>query len=223
MSISISIADDHKLFRDGIVALIEKIEGVKVVNEASNGKEILDLLERGNSDIVMLDVEMPDYDGLFALNSIMKKYPQMKVLMLSMHKDEFTIANFMRLGAKGYLIKECDAKELDCAIKSIYFTGYYFTDMVSTALLNALLRENIINPIYNNEAKLTNIEINVLRFICLELTTSEIANKLHRGIRTIEGYRRSLLQKTGARNAAGLVVFAIRNGYFSINESELNN
>lgn len=219
-SLSISLVDDHKLFRRGLRTLLESQSRFQVIHEVSNGKEILTQLKEKTSQIVLLDVEMPEYDGLYALKRIRVDFPSIKVIMLSMHKDEGHISNFMRLGANGYLFKDCEPQELYKAIESVYMNGFYFNDNVSFAMLNALVSDESIQPTFNADPQFNALEIQVMRLICKQLTTQEISDEICRGIRTVEGYRRNLLQKTGAKNIAGLVVYAIRAGYFSTDEAD---
>lgn len=207
--INIALVDDHKLFREGMKSILQQNEGFEVIIEAENGQGLLDNLAKGNiPDIILLDLEMPVMDGIATLPNLEEKYPDIHVIILSMHSDESLIAHLMEKGANGYVLKDADADELRDAIEGTLKNGYFFSEVVSKAMLNQLVKKNKIKPAFKNNIQLTDRETEVLMLICKELTTAEIAEKLFLSPRTVEGYRNRLLEKTGARNTAGLVLFA---------------
>jgi len=215
----IAIADDHALFRKGMRNLLEEINGIEVIIEAGNGQELLDQLEHTPVELILLDLSMPVLDGMATLPKLREHYPDIKVLVLSMYDQENFVAHLMKEGASGYLVKDADFEEVERAIKSTLEKGYYFSEQVSEVLLDALKNKQKTIPSLNNQARtpvaddLTPREKEVLRLICDELTTSEIAEKIFLSPRTIEGYRNRLLDKTGAKNTAGLVVYAAKQGW----------
>ncbi|MEL7534590.1 MAG: response regulator transcription factor [Bacteroidota bacterium] len=209
----IALVDDHKLFRKGMKALLEEIEGIEVIFEAANGQELLDHMAEQQAEIILLDLEMPVMDGVTVLPKIQSGYPDTKVLILSMHQDDQFIVHLLEQGAHGYLLKDTELEELEDALESVKENGFYFNDRTSRAMLSRLTRRQKIKPTFGHVEPLSERETEVLKLICEEFTTSEIADKLFLSPRTIEGYRNRLLEKTGAKNTAGLVVFAARQGY----------
>ncbi|MEM6343154.1 MAG: response regulator transcription factor [Bacteroidota bacterium] len=209
----IALVDDHKLFRKGMKALLEEIEGLEVIFEAANGQELLDNMAEQQAEIILLDLEMPVMDGVTVLPKIQSGYPEAKVLILSMHQDDQFIVHLLEQGAHGYLLKDTELEELEDALESVKENGFYFNDRTSRAMLSRLTRRQKIKPTFGHVEPLSERETEVLKLICEEFTTAEIADKLFLSPRTIEGYRNRLLEKTGAKNTAGLVVFAARQGY----------
>lgn len=209
----IALVDDHVLFRKGMASMLEDIPDIEVRFHASNGKELLDLLPTNPVDLILLDLEMPVMDGLTAMPLIRKQAPQTKVIIISMHQDDQFISHLMELGANGYLLKDAEFEEVETALASVQSGGFYFNDKVSKALLSRLVQKQQLIPSFQTHDELSEREKAVLELICKELTTAEIADRIHLSPRTIEGHRKQLLQKTGARNTAGLVVYAARRGW----------
>ena len=208
----IALVDDHVLFRKGMESMLLDIEGMEVSFQASNGQELLDRLKQQPVDLILLDLEMPVMDGLTAMPLIRKQAPETKVLIISMHQDDQFISHLMEVGANGYLLKDAEFEELTIALQSVQHNGFYFNDQVSKAMLSRLMQKQQLTPSFQLDP-LTEREKEVLELICRELTTAEIADRIHLSPRTIEGYRNRLLEKTGARNTAGLVVYAARQGW----------
>jgi DNA-binding NarL/FixJ family response regulator len=217
--IKIAVADDHELFRRGMVAILNSNQEMKVCFEAENGQELLDLiLKNGEPDIVLLDLEMPVMDGFKTIEQLKNLHPNVKVILLSMHSDDRYILHFMESGANSYLHKNTHPEEVETAIKKVIETGFYFNDKVSKILLKGV--QNKDEERYNLPDKevLSEREIEVLKLLCEENTTTEISEKLHLSPRTIEGYRKQLIQKTGVKNIAGLVIYSIKTGIVSLNK-----
>ena len=210
--IKLAIADDHRLFREGIRLIFQADPLIDVMIEADNGQQLLDGLEQQKVDVVLLDLEMPVLNGAETLKAIREKYPELKVLLLTMHDNEKYMVSFLQLGAQGYLLKDTSPNELVLAVKKVHETGKYFSDKVSDALLNRLGNLKSETPQLGNLADLGERELEVLQLICEEHTTSEIADQLFLSTRTIETYRKRLLEKTDTRNTAGLVRYAIEHG-----------
>ncbi|HEY0977654.1 MAG TPA: response regulator transcription factor [Flavobacteriales bacterium] len=210
--IRIALADDTNLFRKGMAMLLRELEGIEVALECANGKDLLKAITVVPVDIVLLDLEMPVMDGIETMERMRTDHPEVKVLVLSMHGEEKFIVHLMELGANGYLLKTAEASEVENAIRSVAESGYYFSDMVSRVMLQGLVKKNKVRPYFNVVDPLSEREIEVLKLICAEKTTPEIAEQLFLSPRTVEGHRNNILLKTGARNVAGLVVFAMTNG-----------
>lgn len=210
----IALVDDHALFRKGMQAILGGIDDMEVVLEADHGQDFLDQLKDTPVDVVLMDLEMPEMDGMEATKILRSDYPDVRVLILSMHSDEKFIIKLMELGAHGYLLKTAQPDEIEVAIRSTMESGYYFTELVSKVMLHGLVQRKKVQPTFNTQAQLSQREQEVLLHICKELTTPEIAEALFLSPRTVEGHRNNLMQKTGAKNTAGLVVYAIKNGHF---------
>lgn len=212
--IRLALADDQLLFRRGMAMILRDMAGVRVVLECANGKELVAGLKETPVDIVLLDLEMPVMDGAEAMRHIKEEHPQVKVIVLSSHDEDEYINGLMDLGANGYMLKSAEPDEIDMAIRSVAQSGFYLNDMVNKALLHGLVKDRKLKPTFNQVDPLSERELEVLRGICQELTTAEIAGKIFVSPRTVEFHRNNLLLKTGARNAAGLVVYAMTNGIF---------
>ena len=210
----LALADDQILFRRGMVLLLRDMPGVQVVFECSNGEELLTGLKGNEVDIVLLDLQMPVMDGMEALRRMRVEHPDVKVIVLSSHEEQTLITQVMELGANGYMLKTAEPNEVSNAIGSVAENGFYFSDAVNKLMLPGLLKKHRVKPTFNDIDPLSEREIEVLRGICQELTTMEIAGKLFVSPRTVEFHRNNILLKTGARNVAGLVVYALTKGLY---------
>lgn len=213
--IRLAIADDQPLFRRAFVLLLRDMPDVQVMFDSANGEELLTGLKGNEVDIVLLDLEMPVMDGVEALRRIREEHTKVKVIVLSTHDDERSIVRMMELGANGYVLKTAEPDEVETAIRSVKESGYFFSDLVSRVMLQGLVKKESVKPVFNDVDPLSERELEVLRAICQEMTTTEIAGKLFLSPRTVEFHRNNILLKTGARNAAGLVVYAMTKGLYS--------
>lgn len=213
--IKLALADDQSLFRRGLAMLLRDMPDVQVVFECSNGEELLTGLKGNTIDIVLLDLEMPVMDGIATMGHLRMLYPQVKVIVLSMHSSEKMIVHLMELGANGYVLKTAEPDEIESAVRSVADSGYFFSEMVSRVMLHALVKKERIKPTFHDNEPLSEREMEVVRLICQELTTTEIAGKLFLSPRTVDGHRNSILAKTGARNTAGIVVYAMSKGIYT--------
>lgn len=210
--IDLVITDDHKLFRKGLNSLLSDFEFIGNIYEASNGVELLELLQSVDSmpELILLDLQMPEMDGIQANKEIKKLYPAIKVIILTMEYDAQFILYMLKQGVNGYLMKDADPDELKTAIESVIEKDFYFAEDISQLIYRSLNKKKKKSTglfAY----KFTPREIQTLELICKEYTAAEIAEEMNLSVRTIEGYRRKLLDKSGAKNIAGLVVFALTN------------
>jgi len=210
-TIKYAIADDHKLFRKGIIAVLEDSPGFKLVLEAQNGRELLNNLNKAKPDIILLDLRMPEMDGIETTVEIRKQNEDVKIIIVTMLDDEKYVIHLMEVGANGYLLKNAEPEEIKTAITTAYENGYYFNDYVNKALLKRVVHKNQLKPVFNNNIELTNREIEVLKLICNEQTANEISKLIFLSPRTVEGIRTKLLEKIGVKNTAGLVMYAVKN------------
>jgi len=212
--INIIIADDHQLFRQGIASLLKSNKRFGFIKDVSNGKELLDYLEKSPTPfhVVLLDLEMPVVKGQEAAKEILEKYPDIKILVLSMYDNERLILQMIELGVHGYLIKNTSPTEVENAIITAVESGYYFNHYVSRIMRKGIVnRKNGKAITHGTEVSFTEREMEVLHLICREFTASEIAEKLFLSPRTVEGYKKNLLSKAGVRNTAGLIIYSIKN------------
>jgi DNA-binding NarL/FixJ family response regulator len=215
--INLAIADDHKIFRNGLKAMLEDCPDFKLLIEASNGKELIGQLATHTPDVILMDIKMPEMDGMQTTAYIHEHFKQIKVLTLSMHNEDKYIVDMMKAGASGYLLKNAEPEEIIDAISTVYEKGFYFNEHLSVTLIKQLVGPGS----YTEGAGQQNVELNdreieVLRLVCQEYSNQEIADKIFLSVRTVEGYRARLFEKTGSKNLVGLVIFAIKRGIISV-------
>ena len=210
-NIRVAIADDHKIFRKGVILSLRPYTNIKFVLEADNGDELLRGLPEAQPDVVLMDLRMPGKDGIEATKTISKQNPNIRVLVLSMYEDERFVFHMMEIGANGYLLKNSEPQEIRRAIMDVFEKGYYLNNYVNRILLKRSHSRNKAIPNLNNEITLTDKEKDVLRFICMEFTAQEIAQKMEISARTVESIKDRLMERFGSKNTAGLVFFAVKN------------
>ncbi len=210
--IKIAIADDYKIFREGLKVGLSSDDALQVMMEADNGEDLLKGLEIDTPDVILMDLKMPVMDGMEATKEVRKKYPSVKVLVVSMYDDDKFIIHLMENGANGYLLKNTEPDEIRRSIYAVHENGYYFNDLVNKALLKKLVLKNNLKPSFNQNVELSERELEVLKLICEEKTAGEIAKEIFLSPRSVEGIRQRLIEKVGVRNSAGLVMFAVKNG-----------
>lgn len=216
--IKIAIAEDQVMFRSGLVSMLNDLPNVQVFLEAGSGTELLSKMQQTEVDVVFLDYRMPDMNGIEAAKIIREKYPETRMLMLSMYDDPEFIISAIENGVSGYLTKDDEPEEISLAIVSVLNTGYYLNDRTSKVLIGNLVNEGKVNPKFPEEApqvKFTDTEIRVMTLIAKEYSNKEIAAELSKAERTIEGYRTDIMEKTGARNSVGIVMYALKKGIIS--------
>ena len=205
---TVIIVDDHKLFRNGLKFILNEIEGIEVVGEASNGIEFLDLLNYIVPDLVIMDISMPEMNGVEASQKALEKFPTLKILVLSMFGEDAYYNTMIDLGVKGFILKDSDNNELKNAISSIAGGNSYF----SQELLLKLIRNKNTTP----GISLSKRESEILAYLCKGLSTNQISDILHISHRTVERHRASLLEKTNSSNSISLAIFAIKNNLVKV-------
>lgn len=207
--IRILLVDDHALVREGIRNSLANLEHIEVAGEARDGREALNFLKNNCLDLVIMDISMPGMGGVEATQLIVEKYPEVNVLILSMHNEESRIREALQAGALGYILKNTSMKELLQAIETVAEGETYFTPEVSRKIMNQLVKGKDGYE-KNQMVRLTKRETEILKLISEEFTNQEIADKLFISHRTVDTHRRNLIQKLHAKNTAGLVRYAIR-------------
>ncbi len=209
--IKVAIADDHALFRAGVKTALSVKKDVELIAEADNGMQLLNLLRHIEPDVILLDIQMPIMDGITTLPEIRKIYPHIKVIILSMHNDHSMISKLMEIGANSYLTKNSDSETIYQAIKTCYEQEFFFNELTNKALLTGL-RTKRIETTAPEDANLSDKEVKILKLMCEEKTTKEIADIVDISPRTVEAIRDKLKFKTGAKSMAGLVMYAVKHG-----------
>ena len=209
--IKVAIADDHKIFRKGVILSLRPYSAIKFVQEAENGQELLDGLAASEPDVVLMDLRMPQKDGIETTKIIAKQFPSIHIIALTMYEDERFVSHMMEIGANGYLLKSADPSEIKRAIIEVATKGYYLNNFVNRILLKKSHVRTKIIPSLNTEITLNEREREVVRYICMEFTAQEIAQKIDVSPRTVEAIKDRLMERFGAKNTAGLVFFAVKN------------
>jgi len=212
--IKVAVVDDHALFRSGLVSLLNEYDELKVITEACDGKDLMEKLKarQKQPDVILMDIEMPNMNGIEATEQVRQKYPEIRVLPLTMHNEEEFVVHLMEKGANGFLLKDYGIETIVDAIYSAFETGYYFNDKVSKAMIKKLVKGEIVKPVFSRSKVLNERETEIVKMICKELSSREIAAELCLSARTVEGYREKIIEKIGARNIAGIVMYAMKNG-----------
>lgn len=214
--IKVGIVEDHVLFREGIVSIINSWEGLEVVFQSGDGFTVIDRLNTEERPHVMLvDLSLPsdrevEYNGLDLILDMKREFPQVKLLVLSVNDSEYFIAKLIENGAHGYLTKDCEPDEIQEAITTVYHKGTYINER-TLQVIQSKLSGRIPEPKKDKE-ELTRREKEVLRLVCQQMTADEIGKQLFISTKTVNGHKNNLMQKTNSRNVTGLVMYAIKNG-----------
>jgi DNA-binding NarL/FixJ family response regulator len=214
--IRVVVADDHLLMREGYARILQEDPVIKVVGTAANGKELLNLLKSQETDVVLLDIEMPVMTGDEALTVIAKRYPEIKVIMVSMHHSDGVVNEFLRSGASSFLPKNVSSKILLEAIHKVVATGQYVHPHMANALYRNLKNER--SGYFDHQFNLSEQELKVLKLICLGKKAKEIADVLKIATATVTFHRQNISEKTRIKSIPELVIFAIKRGILNIDD-----
>ena len=210
-TIKVAIADDHKIFRDGIRMALKEKEYLQILWEAEDGKDLQHKLKLKLPDVILMDIRMPEVDGINAISMIRKEYESLKIIVLTMYDDKEMITKMMEMGANAYLTKTTDPDEIYQAIMSCVKDDFYFNELVNKAVLLKLQKKKNVRQFYPNPVKFSEKEIKILKLIAEDKTTVEISKEVFLSPRTIETIRQNMKQKVGSKTIAGLVMYAMRN------------
>ncbi len=203
--IRIALVDDHRLFRSGMASLINNLAGYAVLFEAANGKELTQkITPRNKPDIILLDINMPVMDGVHTAQWVHDAYPEIAIIVLSMHEDPHKVLTMLKLGVKGYLLKDAEPSEFEQALLKVSKGEVYYPEFVTRLLLSSFSNAEV-------EIKLNARELEFLKLASTELTYKEIADQMHISVRTVDGYRDALFEKLHVKSRVGLVLYAIKN------------
>ena len=214
--IKVLIADDHRMFVDGIESILRTEDDIQVVGKCFDGNSIFDEISAREPDVVLLDISLPGMSGIDVCKRLTAMHPQTKVLALSMHNDASFISEILKNGAMGYILKNTGKTELVLAIQSVFAGKSYFSKEVAETIMRGMVQDTDKKKPATVEILLSDREKEILMLIAEEHTTQEIAQKLHLSFKTVEGHRRNLFNKLNVRNAAGLVRVALENNLLNV-------
>ncbi|MFD0766486.1 response regulator [Mucilaginibacter lutimaris] len=207
---TIALVDDHRLFRSGIVSLINSFTGYKILFEAANGEELTRKLSpKFKPDIILLDINMPVMDGISTAQWLREKYPDICVIILSMFEDAEKVLTMVKMGVKGYLLKDAEPNEFEQALKKVSEGELYYPEFVTRHLVHNFNK-------HTEQVKLNSREIEFLKLAGTELTYKEIADQMCISARTVDGYRDQLFEKLNIKSRVGLVLYAIKNNMIEL-------
>jgi two-component system response regulator NreC len=215
MSLRILLADDHKITRQGLRSLLEKQQDMEVVAEAENGREAIRLAAEMAPDVVIMDITMPDLNGVEATKQILSKSPDIKIIGLSMHSDTVFVTEMLKSGAAGYLIKDCAFEELVRAIRTVIENKVYLSPSISGVVVEDYI-QRLSQTSFTGSDILSDREREVLQLMAEGNSTKRIAAKLHISVKTVETHRRQIMNKLDIHTVAELTKYAIRKGLTSL-------
>ncbi len=205
--IKIAIAEDHTLVRKAFIDLINGFEGFKIIIEAATGAQLVQQVSESNlPDVVIMDIHMPDMDGFEAMHQIKHRFPKLNVLVVSMLSDELSILRMVRMGVKGYLVKDTEPAEFKSALETVASGKYYYSGYVTARMISSVNKEVDMLKLISER------ELEFLKYVCSDMSYQQIADKMFVSPRTIDGYRDSLFQKLQVKNRVALALFAVKYG-----------
>ena len=214
-SIRLVIADDHEIFRDGLALMLSKQDTVVLAGQAGDGEELLRLVADTQPDVVLTDVKMPRLGGIAASRMLLQRYPNLKIIALSMFDEEDLIVEMLETGARGYLLKNADKKEILEAILTVYEGSIFYCKHTTARLASMIVKSKFDTHKKPQESLFTDREKEIIRLICRQHTAQEIGGLLYLSKRTVEGYRTRILEKMDVKNTAGVVIFALKHHLIS--------
>ncbi len=209
--IKVAIADDHKIFRKGVIMSMRPFMNIKFVMEADNGEDLIQKIPESMPDVILCDLRMPVKDGIDATKAITKSFPGIRVIILTMYEDERFVGHLMDCGAAGYLLKNTEPAEIKKAIMDVMRTGFYLNPFVNKVLIKKNYSKQKFNHNLSSEIVLSDREKEVLTLVCMEFTATEIAQKMDISARTVEAIKDRLMERFGVKNSVGLVFYAMKN------------
>ena len=211
--IKIAIADDHKIFRDGIKMALAGKENLKMLWEAEDGKDLMHKVAIKKPDVLLMDIRMPEIDGINAIEMLRKEYEDIKIIVLTMYDDQQMINKMMEMGANAYLTKTTDPEEIYEAILTCMNDDFYFNSLVNNAVMGKLIQKKNVRQHYGSAVPINfnEKEIKILQLLAQDKTTEEISKIIFLSPRTIETIRQNMKSKVGAKTIAGLIMYGMRN------------
>ncbi|MFT3681288.1 MAG: response regulator transcription factor [Ferruginibacter sp.] len=210
-TIKVAIADDHQIFRKGVILSMRSYTNIKFVMEADNGEDLISKIPESNPDVILCDLKMPVKDGIDTTKFITKEFPKIRVIILTMYEDERFVGHLMDCGAAGYLLKSTEPAEIKKAITDVMTNGFYLNSFVNKVLIKKNYSKQKFNPSLTSEVVISDREKEVLKLVCMEFTAAEIAQKMDISARTVEAIKDRLMERFGVKNSVGLVFYAMKN------------
>ena len=210
-NIKVHIADDHKILIDGVIALLNTEDDFEIEGYSLTGRQVVDWSVQNSADVLILDINMPEMDGIEVLKTFKQRKTKIKTIILSSLSDPKLVQEMIRLGANGFIDKTCASDHIINAVRNVYNGVQYFSDDVKSSLLELYVTEAKIEETGLKHGNLTEREVEVLKLIALEKNSAEIAEHLLVSIKTVETYRRSLYKKLKVKNVVGLAMYAVKN------------
>lgn len=211
--IKIAIADDHKIFRDGIKMALASKENLKMIWEAENGKDLMHKIDIKKPDVLLMDIRMPEIDGINAISMLRKEHEDLKIIVLTMYDDQQMISKMMEMGANAYLTKTTDPDEIYEAILTCMNDDFYFNQLVNNAVMGKLMQKKNVRHHYGSTVPVafSEKELKILQLLAEDKTTEEISKIIFLSPRTIETIRQNMKNKVGAKTIGGLITYGMRN------------
>jgi DNA-binding NarL/FixJ family response regulator len=220
MPYDILLVDDHRLLRDGVRAILERDPEFRVVGEADNGADAIQLCKRTQPDLVLMDISMPGMNGIEATTEILRHQPDTRIMVLSMYDDENSVVSAIRSGARAFVLKKASSADLLDAVRTVVKGGSYLSSSVSDRLLARIQRGDLESKdSYSALKALSPRELQVLRLVAEGMTSKDIATMLELGLQTIRSYRKTMMKKLGVNNVAALTQLALSSGLTQFNRS----
>lgn len=217
----VAIVDDHQLFRKSLAHLVNSFEDIEVVLQAGNGREFLDQINTIPVDLVLLDIQMPEFDGFQTCKVLREEYPDLFILIISQLTTKESIHKVMEMGAHGFFTKNSDPEQLEQAIRSVKDKGYYFGNELGSVLREALLWEKKANQsttVFEDTVQLSAREIEIIKLASRELSSKEIGDTLNIASSTVDTHRKHIIGKTNSKNIVGAVIYALKRNLIQLNE-----
>jgi len=211
--IKVAIADDHQIFRKGVILSLRQYTNIKFIFEAENGEDLIQKVSDNEDqpDVILMDLKMPVKDGIETTKYLNKHFPAIRIIILTMYEDERFVGHLMDSGANGYLLKSTEPSEIKKAISDVMRTGFYLNNFVNKVLIKKNYAKQKFNPNLNSEVVISEREKEVLTLVCMEYTAQEIAQKMEISARTVEAIKDRLMERFGVKNSVGLVFYAMKN------------
>ena len=210
--IKVAIADDHQIFRKGVILSLRQYNNIKFVFEADNGEDLIQKVSDNDPpDVILMDLKMPVKDGIETTKYLNKHFPAIRIIILTMYEDERFVGHLMDSGANGYLLKSTEPSEIKKAITDVMRAGFYLNNFVNRVLIKKNYAKQKFNPNLNSEVVISEREKEVLTLVCMEYTAHEIAQKMEISARTVEAIKDRLMERFGVKNSVGLVFYAMKN------------
>jgi len=215
-AIKVIIADDQSLFLEALRMMLSQFEFIDIIGGASNGREVLDLVVKEKPDVIITDIQMPVMDGVELTKELQGCYPEIKIIALTAHNEDHYVVDMLEAGAKGYLTKNSKKETIAEAVYAVQGNAHYYCETTEMKLIKKIAGSRVKVAVSEDPLILTSKEQKIVQLICEQFSSKEIADQLCIGEKTVENHRNKIYDKTGVKNMAGVVLFAVRSGLFKL-------